>query len=248
MKALFFGALLFNVLLFSAQVSQAEMFRWVDDSGKVHIGIKPPSEPVKTEKDDSNANKNTDEKTNETPMAVKNPAPPKPAMEHKTTIAKPVETPNAIPANATPAKTPATQVTQPTPAPVVAAPKVSTPPKAAVSKKSPKPKVVQQAPAKQPIAAKKKAQIKKTIRKKAIAKKKPKKSVKAKKVAKSKKSPPAKTKVKKSADQRNEEMCGVFTAYVSDYKEKVSNCSPSVCDIYKRSLARYQKKQKAYCG
>lgn len=48
--------------------------------------------------------------------------------------------------------------------------------------------------------------------------------------------------------QRKAEMCGVFSGYVSQYKEKVSDCSVNLCDIYKRSLARYEKKQKSYCG
>lgn len=49
--------------------------------------------------------------------------------------------------------------------------------------------------------------------------------------------------------QHAAQMCGVFTGYVEDYKLRIKNeCSGDLCDIYRRQLEKYRKKQQQYCG
>jgi len=239
MKSTLFNAILFTALLFTTLASHADAFRWVDGNGKVHIGIKPTAKPA-----DDVDDKKTD---NMPPAAAQSPTSNTPAKA-VIPVNKPVETPKVAAPVAKPT---------PAPAPVVAAPVVKPAP-VATPVKAPAPvqpaKAVQKAKVKKPAVAKKKAIVKKPVVKKApakkpvvkkaIAKKKPKKVIKPKKPAPVKK----KAVAANSNKQRNEEMCGVFTGYVADYEEKVSECSANLCDIYKRSLARYKKKQKSYCG
>ncbi|HHI93717.1 MAG TPA: hypothetical protein ENK04_09445 [Gammaproteobacteria bacterium] len=218
MKATLFSVFLTTIILFTLQASHAEVFRWVDESGKIRIGIKPPAKSENAEK-----NKDSSEKTSKALPVITEPAKP--------TTPKIVEKKAKPPANTVdvpPATAPVT-----TPAPVVAPPEASSP---VVSQPA---KPVQKINVKKPAPVRKKAPAKKPDIKKAVVKKKskPKEAAPAKK----------KTTAKKSAGERNEEMCGVFTGYVHDYEEKVRDCSKNLCDIYKRSLARYKKKQKTYC-
>ncbi|NOX92698.1 MAG: hypothetical protein GXP18_09705 [Gammaproteobacteria bacterium] len=219
MKVTFFSILLSTTLLFTIQASHAETFRWVDESGKIRIGIKPPAKPATVEKD---ADSNT--KTNKTLPVIAEPVTPKVVEKQAAPVTKTVETPKT-----------AAPVVKPAPAPIVVTPEVAVPAKSPALIQPPKP--VQKTSVKKPEPVKKKASVKKPVAKKAVSRKKPEKAAPVKK----------KTTTTKSSSQRNEEMCGVFTGYVNDYEEKVRECSPNLCDIYKRSLARYKKKQRSYC-
>lgn len=220
MKPLIFYTLLFSALLCLASASQAEAFRWVDDEGKIRIGIKPAAEPKNIIIE---SNQQHSAKTGKSPSVVAKPA------ERKVFLNTPDITLKVT-----------APIVKATPAPVVAAPKMPTPVKAAVLAKPPK--ITKK-------SAPKKSQVAKISTKKPIAKKKiVKKKMKPKTVEKPKNRTPLKTTTAKADIKRNQEMCGVYSGYVTDYKEKVRSCSASLCDIYKRSLARYQKKQNSYCG
>jgi len=219
MKVTFFSTLLAATLLFTTQASYAEVFRWVDESGKIRIGVKPPAKPKNVEQD-----KGSNTEVKKAPPVITRPVTPDAIVEHAAPPAKTVEAPQA------PAP-----VAKPAPAPIVTTPEIVVPTKAPVSIQPPKP--VQKARVKKPKPVRKKASVKKPVVKKAVARKKHEEAAPVKK----------KTAAKKPAGGRNEEMCGVFTGYVNDYKEKVRDCSPNLCDIYKRSLARYKKKQRSYC-
>jgi len=220
MKVTFFSVLLTITLLFTTQVSHAETFRWVDESGKIRIGIKPPAEPKNTKKD----NKEGNTETIKAPPVIAKPITPEPIVEHAAPSAKTVEAPQI-----------ATLPKRPAPAPIVTTPEIVVPTKAPVLVQPPKP--AQKTSVKKSKPVKQKTPVKKPEVKKEVTKKKPEKVISVKK----------KTAEKKSTDERNEEMCGVFTGYVNDYKEKVRDCSKNLCDIYKRALARYKKKQRSYC-
>ncbi len=217
MKVIFFSVLLTVTLLFITQAGYAETFRWVDESGKIRIGIKP-SPGAEATKKDNNKEDNTEIK--KTPPVIAKPVAPKTNVEH------------AVPSSAV-IKKPQTVI--PAPAPIVTTPEIVAPTQAPVSIQPPKP--VQKTRVEKPKPIKQKTAVKKPAAKKTVTKKKPEKVT------------PVKKKIseKKSTDERNAEMCGVFTGYVNDYKEKVRDCSPNLCDIYKRSLARYKKKQRSYC-
>ncbi len=205
MKVTFFSVLLAATLLFTTQSSYAETFRWIDDSGKIRIGIKPSAQPENTKKE----NKESDAEIKKSPSAIARPVVPKTITEH-TAPAKIINPPKA-------------DTVRPAPAPVVTTPKAVAPIKAPVSVQPPKPA--------------QKNSVKKPVVKKSVTEKKPEKVTSVKK----------KTTEQRSTNERNEEMCGVFTGYVNDYKEKVRDCSENLCDIYKRALARYKKKQRSYC-
>ncbi|MCF6336734.1 MAG: hypothetical protein L3J84_02100 [Gammaproteobacteria bacterium] len=194
-------------LLFTMQPSHAETFRWIDESGKIRIGIKPSTEPESTKKN----NKEGDTEITKTPPVIAKPIVPKPILEH------------VIPPK------------KPAPTLIVTTPEIVVPTKTPVSVQPPKP--VQKTSSEKSKPVKKKTPVKKPVVKKAVAGKKPEKVTSVKK----------KTTEQKSTNERNEEMCGVFTGYVNDYKEKVRDCSKNLCDIYKRALARYKKKQRSYC-
>jgi hypothetical protein len=207
---------LFLTLLCASFLSYAEVYRWVDDEGKLHIGIKPAEapNPAETPKVTSQHNNTTNPAEKSTsavigaPKASKQTRPASistmPAPLKKANIQKPQ---HSHPATTKKPKT-----------------------KKAVIKKP----VVKKTVAKKPVV--KTPTVKKTVVKKPTVKKPAAKPVKK---AASAKAP--------SHQARNKEMCGVFTSYVRDYEEKVASCSASLCDIYKRSLARYKKKQTAYC-
>lgn len=240
MKPTLFSVLLFAALLFTTLASHAEMYRWVDAYGKVHIGVKPSEETVEMEEEDNDGVEAelSNETTDNAPPVVAEPVAPKAVVKHETPVAKPIVMPQAVAPVAKPASAPA---------PVVAAPAKAP----AVVKKTElkKPKLVKKkAPLEKPAA--KKAPTKKPAAKKAIAKKKINKPATPKKVVKTRKKLPVKNKTAASEtdSERKQEMCGVFTSYVRDYEEKVSNCLKNFCDVYKRSLTRYRKKQKSYCG
>ncbi len=173
MKIILFNVLLIVIILLTANNSSAETFRWIDESGKIRIGIKPSAQS------DSVKNNNSMETNSPTPV-----------------IEKPVVFTPAEPAS-----------------PIAAKPEVIKYPDSVESSKLVKDeKLVKDVADKEDI-----------IRKK------------------------AELAAKKNADARNKDMCGVFIRYVSDYNEKVKDCSSSHCDVYKRSLVRYKKKQKTYC-
>ncbi|VAX01343.1 hypothetical protein MNBD_GAMMA19-1370 [hydrothermal vent metagenome] len=220
MKAIFFSILLVTTLLVITQAGYAETFRWVDEYGKIRIGIKPSAEPENTKKD----NKEGAAEIKKASPAIAKPVIPKTIVEHATPSAKTIKKPQAV----TPAPTP-------TPTLIVTTPEIIAPTQTPVSIQSPKP--VQKTSVEKPKPIKQKTPVKKRVVKKAPAGKKPEKVISVKK----------KTVEKKSTNERNEEMCGVFTSYVNDYKEKVRDCSENLCDIYKRALARYKKKQSSYC-
>jgi hypothetical protein len=243
MKFTFLNVLIFTALLLTPLVNQADSFRWVDEYGKVHIGVKPAPEPV--EMDEGDEEEEAIEEASVTPAQ----APPKVTKKQKPLANQHESRPQTV-------------------APVVAAPKITPPVKAPAPTKASKPAqkpsvkkpviVKKAAPAKKPPAKKvpaKKPAVKKTVaKKKPVAKPKksaePKKVAKPKGVAKPKKAAAVKPKAAsaKAASKRDEDMCGVFTGYVQDYEDKVSNCSKNLCGIYQRSLDRYKKKQKSYCG
>lgn len=219
MKVTFFSVLLAATLLFTTQASHAETFRWVDEFGKIRIGIKPSAKPENTEED-----KKSNMEVKKPPPVITKPTIPETIVEHATSSSKTVEAPQTV-----------TPVAKPAPALIITRPEIVAPTQAPVSIQPPKP--VQKTNVEKSKPAKKKTPIKKPAVKKAVAGKKPEKVTSVKK----------KTAEKKSTNERNEEMCGVFTGYVNDYKEKVRDCSESLCDIYKRALARYKKKQRSYC-
>lgn len=211
MKVTFFSILFTITLLFTAQASYAETYRWIDESGNIRIGIKPAT-VVKDKKADT--------ETKKSPPGIARPASPKAVELPETPPAKTVDAP---------------QAEKPVPAPVVATPDIIAPTKTPASTQPPKP--AQKITAKKPKPAEKKAATKQPAVKKTTVRKKPEKT------------PPVKTAAteKESTNEHNTEMCGVFTSYVSDYEEKVRNCSPNICDIYNQALTRYKKKQASYC-
>jgi len=206
MKVTFFSVLLAATLSFTTQSSHAETFRWIDDSGKIRIGIKPSAQPENTKKE----NKESDAEIKKNPSASARPVTPKTITKDTAPSTKIIELPQA-------------DTIRPAPAPAVTTPKAVAPIKAPVSVQPPK-------PAQKPT-------VKKPVVKKSVTEKKPEKVTSVKK----------KTTEQRATNERNEEMCGVFTGYVNDYKEKVRDCSENLCDIYKRALARYKKKQRSYC-
>ncbi len=216
MKAIFFSILLVTTLLFITQAGYAETFRWVDEYGKIRIGIKPSTDPENTKKD----NKEGTAEIKKVSPTIATPVISKIIVEHAMPSAKTIKKPQAV---------------TPTPTPIVTMPEIIAPTQTPVSIQSPKP--VQKTSVEKSKPVKQKTPVKKQAVKKAPTGKKSEKVISAKK----------KTAEKKSTNERNAEMCGVFTGYVNDYKEKVRDCSPNLCDIYKRSLARYKKKQRSYC-
>ena len=247
MKATIFSTLLFALLFSQILAVQASAFRWVDENGKVHIGVKPVEKPapkpISMPKPENVKNKATLKKSQRAPIAVEKS--PINRMEQS----KPSSRSSATSPKAKPPKTMSPRTMLPRTAP----------PTTATSKKS-----VQIPATNKPVIA---SPVRKAVtKKKAVAKKKPvvkEKPVTNKKpVAKKKQKPKTKpvkstnknkvvvpsTTAEKSDKARNKEMCGVFTDYVRDYKQKVNTCSGSLCDIYKRSLSRYKKKQKSYCN
>jgi len=218
MKVTFFGVLLTATLLCITQASHAEVFRWVDESGKIRIGIKPSANPENRKNTGENNEKNNTEIKKPSPV-IAIPVAPETIPEQTTHFPKTIKAPQT-----------ATPATGPAPAPVVTTPEIVAPVQTPVSSQPPE-------PAQKPGVKKPKPVREKTPVKKPVTRKKPGRTTPAKK----------KNTEKRSADERNKEMCGIFTGYVNDYKEKVRDCSPNLCDIYKRSLARYKKKQKSYC-
>lgn len=231
--------LLFVALLFTSVASYAEMYRWVDESGRVRIGERPTAVPADTEDSD-------DEEIGSIG-----------GIAEQEDASSAVLPPKTAPGAGAPASKEAPAAPSPTPAP-----KALVKPKSVTEsvQKIRKP-VVDKAAVNTPVVSKpavqkpatKKSTVSKPAAKKAAAKK-----ASTKKPAPAKSEPvvkkpvaektPQKVPATSSDGKRNEKMCGVYRNYVRDYEDKVKDCSASLCDIYERALMRYRNKQKNYCG
>jgi len=209
MKVNFFNILLATTMLLILQISHAEVFRWVDEFGKIRIGIKPSDEPSNVEKKQNKSTKTskalqvtTDpiipEAVPEPEAIAPEPEPEAVVLESELIVLEPE--PVALESEAV-VLDPETIEEQTTPAAkIIEIPQTIAP----MIKTIPKPAIV----------------VPETI-------------------------PPTEEEI--SAGEHSKEMCVVFTGYVNDYEVKVRDCSSSFCDIYKRSLTRYKKKQRSYC-
>ncbi|NOX76614.1 MAG: DUF4124 domain-containing protein [Gammaproteobacteria bacterium] len=254
--------LLFVALLFTSVTSYAEMYRWVDEFGKVRIGERPTGAPAPVDVDKPGSKKISDvnEQVNTPPVVLpskKVSVASEPTNMAASTTPSPSPTPKAVVAPKPVMEPPQknrnpnvkkTVVNKPVAKKLTAKPTVKKPivkkleTKNQVTKKTSvsKPVVKKIATKKFPLKAKKLV-VKKQAAKKALKKTAANKST--------KKSAPVskKTPITASDEKRNEDMCGVYMSYVRDYEDRVKNCSASLCDIYERALERYQKKQKSYC-
>ena len=133
MKVNLFSVLLTTTMLFILQTSYAEIFRWVDESGKIRIGIKPSDEPDNVEK---NQDKST--KTSKALQVITDPVIPEvvPAVPETVvpeTVVPETVVPEAIEEQTAPAakiiEIPQTiaPVVKPDPEPVVVTPEVIPP-------------------------------------------------------------------------------------------------------------------------
>jgi len=128
MKVNLFSVLLTTTMLFILQTSYAEIFRWVDESGKIRIGIKPSDEPDNVEK---NQDKST--KTSKALQVITDPVMPEVVPVAPETVVPETVAPEIIEEQTAPAakiiEIPQTiaPVLKPDPEPVVVAPEVIPP-------------------------------------------------------------------------------------------------------------------------
>ena len=253
--------LLVLLLLIFPLVSTAAAYRWVDENGNVRFGSKhEPEKSVPAAKIEPKAPAQVSDKpigtkpipnkvlltapvtSPESRRGIHSPlSPPTPQHTKPATRAMPVDS------GKTPKPAPARPVLKaiPTPAPV---PKVEVKPAPIPAQRANKP------PAAKPVPQKKKEKVVKTAPKanKKISQPpatKPAKKKPATKKAIAKKAPAPKpaTPATDADTDKNAELCGMFTNYVSNYQNKLIGCQGATCTIYEKSLVKYQKKQKTYC-
>ena len=260
--------LLVLLLLIFPLVSAAAAYQWVDEKGNVRFGSKP--KPEKSEPA-AKIEPKAPAKMSDKPIGMK-PIPdkvlptaiPASAPEARRSENPPLSTQR--PQHTKPAtgtmpvdskKTPKPEPTRPvlkaiptlTPAPV---PKVEIKPTPIPAQRANKP------PAAKPVPQKKKEKTVNTAPKaskkisKPPASKPAKKKPTTKKTVAAKKKTPAPKPATPATDagtdtDKNAELCGMFTNYVSNYQNKLIGCQGVPCAIYEKSLVKYQKKQKIYC-
>ncbi len=225
--------LLALLLLTFPLLSAAAAYQWVDENGNIRFGSKPKvekSEPAaKTEPktpaqkpDRSSKVKTLPDRTQPTTTA------PKPRRGKSLPLSDPER---MKPATRTmPAKQEKTEPVKPI---LRAIPTLK--PAPALKTKPPAQKAAEP-PESQPSAP-----IQKPARKKpAMEKTNPEKTPAPK---------PAATKTETAAgkDDKDEELCGIFTNFASNYQNKLIGCQGASCSIYEQSLIKYQKKQQTYC-
>ncbi|HEB92390.1 MAG TPA: DUF4124 domain-containing protein [Gammaproteobacteria bacterium] len=225
--------LLALLLLIFPLVSAAAAYQWVDENGNVRFGSKPKaekSEPaVKTEPKTPAKKPDRSSKVKTQPAATapkvrrgKNLLLSDPARMKPATRAIAIERKKAEPVKPVLRAIPTLK-----PAP---APKAKTQPTPA--QKAGKP------PEPQPAGSTQKPARKKPVAEKAIAKKTP-----------APNSAAAETESGADRDKKDkdEELCGMFTNFASNYQNKLVDCQGASCTIYEKTLIKYQKKQQTYC-
>ncbi len=256
-------SLLALLLLLIPLTSTAAAYQWVDENGNVRFGSKPQAEeaaaaqktkpePAAKKPEPATRVKTAPHKPQPViapaPLRVEQPAAPAlPAQPaRKTASTENVKPPSVAPTPPAVHKLPAL--------PSTPAPKAKTWPASTASQKAstPPPKAAQKEPApekekaaKKPVKVEKKASTPPAS--KPPAKKKP-----ATKKAAAKKAPaaePAPPSAKADSDEmnKNAELCGMFTTYVSNYENKLIGCQGPSCAIFGRALEKYQKKKQSYC-
>ncbi len=241
--------LLVTLLLLFPLISSAGVYRWVDENGNTHFGTKPkPEKQQKTPPKLVKIKPSPSIKKTKNTVAAPNKAAT--ARPHTATKASPITShPRAVQkAVSAPVSVPTLPVAAPIVTTSTAAPKITktvepvlraipTPARKASKPTTPKP------------AAK---TVKKTAKK--VKKKKALQTTKVKKPAN--KSPALKPAAKKTApstpvtkanNDKNPELCGLFTTKISDYQNKLIDCQAVACAVYEKALSKYRKKQERYC-
>ncbi len=226
------------LLLLFPLVSAAAAYQWVDENDNVRFGSKPKAEKSEPA---AKAEPKTPAKKPDKPSKVKTlpdraqPAATAPKIRRGKSL------PLSDPARVKPATRtmPVERKKKPKPGPakpVLRA--IPTPKPAPVPKAKTPPIPVQRAgkpPEPQPAGSIHKPARKKPATEKAIAKKTPAPK-------------PAAAETETGADKdKDEELCGMFTNFASNYQNKLIDCQGASCTIYEKSLIKYQKKQQAYC-
>ncbi len=261
--------LLALLLLTIPLASHAAAYRWVDENGNVRFGSKPPPAPsVAAEKSQpkppaKQSGKPADIKmlrreaqpatapapapgvrqTERPSSPARNPQPARPAG--KAVSVDSVKAPRAEPPKPAVRKLPALPSTPPpkarpapTPPPKASAPPASQPARA-TQKAAPKKK--------QETAVKAATKADKKVGQTPVSKPAKKKPAAEQKTARKQPAPkPAETETEASID-KNAELCGMFTTFVSDYQNKLIGCEGPSCTIFERTLANYEKKKQTYC-
>ena len=243
--------LLVLLLLIFPLVSTAAAYRWVDENGNVRFGSKP--EPEKSEPAEKVAPKTPTKKSGK-PIGTK------PIPDKVLPAALPTVVPEARRSEHSPLSTQRPRHTKPatgtmpvdskkTPKPAPARPVLK-----AIPTLKPAPAPAQRAnkpPAAKPVPQKRKEKVVKTAPKtdKKISQPPATKQKPATKKAIAKKAPAPKpaAPATDAVTDKNAELCGMFTNYVSNYQNKLIGCQGAPCSIYEKSLVKYQEKRKTYC-
>ncbi len=254
--------LLILLLLIFPLASTAAAYRWVDENGNVRFGSKPEAEksvpaakiepkPPAKKSDQPIGAKPIPDKV--LPTAVPGAAPEARRGENPSQSTqrprhtKPATGTMPVDSGKTPKPVPARPVLKaiPTPAPAPV-PKAGIKPAPIPAQKANKP------PAAKPVPQKKKETVVKTAPKKASKKiSQPpatqKKPATKKAIAKKAPAPKPAAPATDADDDKNAELCGMFTNYVSNYQNKLIGCQGAPCAIYEKSLVKYLEKRKTYC-
>ncbi len=231
--------LLALLLLIFPLVSATAAYQWVDENGNVRFGSKPKaekSEPAaKTEPKTPAKKPDQSSKVKILPDRAQ-PAATAPKVRRDKSL--PLSDPARVkPATKTiPVEREKTEPVKPV---LRAIPTLKPAPEEPKAKTQPIPAQKAAKPLQpQPVEPTQKPARKKPATEKVITKKTPASS-------------PATAETETGADRdkkdKDEELCGMFTNFASNYQNKLVDCQGASCTIYEKTLIKYQKKQQTYC-